>query len=76
MLIGYYEQGIPKKLQKTKILEKKNTFTNELKMDIIINDNINPIINILEMAIRDNNTFDKKIHITSVTFFIFVYKNC
>lgn len=109
LLIGYYEQNIFKKLQKTQILKKinnnnnynvniaydtndcinkllftlgehnikwnllttayikTNTFTEELKMDIIINDNINPIINIfddiqntIKTTIRSNNTFNKR----------------
>jgi hypothetical protein len=108
LLIGYYEQGVFKKLQKTQILKKINdnnysvniaydinndinkllftlgehdikwnllttanikinTFTNEVKMDIITNDNINPVINILDdiqntikTIIRNNNTFDKR----------------
>jgi nitrogen regulatory protein PII len=111
LLIGYYEQGIFKKLQKTQILKKindnnynvniaynidnninkllftlgeynikwnilttayinKNIFTDELKMDIIINDNINPVVNIfddiqntIKSIIRNNNTFNKRYNV-------------
>lgn len=109
LLIGYYEQNIFQKLEKTQMLKKINnnnnynvniaydtnnginkllftlgeydikwnllttayikinTFTDELKMDIAINDNMNPIINIfddiqniIKTTIRSNNTFNKR----------------
>jgi nitrogen regulatory protein PII len=111
LLIGYYEQGVFKKLQKTQMLKKingnnynvniayninnninkllftlgehdikwnllttayikTNIFTDELKMDIIINDNINIVVNTfddiqntIKTIIRNNNTFNKKYNV-------------